>query len=88
MAGTYEGGAGRGARVPLVGRAAELDRLDAVLERLGAGGPAAVDVCGEAGIGGSRLLAECASQAATCCSPSVRLPVRPPNRGRRQRPLG
>ncbi|WP_406016369.1 ATP-binding protein [Streptomyces sp. NBC_00984] len=39
-------------------RSAELRRLDAALQHMGAGGPALVDVTGEAGIGKSRLLAE------------------------------
>lgn len=33
-------------------------RLDAALQHMGAGGPALVDITGEAGIGKSRLLAE------------------------------
>ena len=44
-------------QVPFVGRSAEIELLDSVLDRLGDGGPAIVDVTGEAGIGKSRLLA-------------------------------
>ena len=45
---------------PLVGRAAELERLDAVLDRTLAedGGSVVVDLAGTAGIGKSRLMAE------------------------------
>ncbi|MFF3501658.1 AAA family ATPase [Streptomyces sp. NPDC003247] len=45
---------------PLVGRGAELERWNQVLDRGldGAGGPAVVDIAGAAGIGKSRLLAE------------------------------
>ncbi|MCX5416129.1 AAA family ATPase [Streptomyces sp. NBC_00059] len=43
---------------PLVGRAAEIAQLDAVLERLGRGSPAIVDLTGAAGIGKSRLMGE------------------------------
>ncbi|MFD9303398.1 AAA family ATPase [Streptomyces sp. NPDC060048] len=50
-------------RSPFVGRTAELGRLYSVLERLGEGGPAVVDVTGEAGIGKSRLLAEFCARA-------------------------
>ncbi|KAA0924117.1 LuxR family transcriptional regulator, partial [Streptomyces apricus] len=44
----------------MVGRATELERLDAVLDRTleGGGGPCVVDLAGSAGIGKSRLLAE------------------------------
>ncbi|MGA5068629.1 AAA family ATPase [Streptomyces exfoliatus] len=53
-----------GDRAPLVGRARELDRLDALLRRRRAGtGPVAVDVTGEPGIGKTRLLAEFAARA-------------------------
>ncbi|WP_331767839.1 ATP-binding protein [Embleya sp. NBC_00896] len=48
---------------PFVGRAAELGRLDCVLERLGDSGPSVVDVTGEAGIGKSRLLVEFCERA-------------------------
>ncbi|WSY19007.1 AAA family ATPase (plasmid) [Embleya sp. NBC_00896] len=48
---------------PFVGRAAELGRLDCVLERLGKSGPSVVDVTGEAGIGKSRLLVEFCERA-------------------------
>ncbi|WP_344444162.1 helix-turn-helix transcriptional regulator [Kitasatospora nipponensis] len=48
----------------LVGRSAELARLDAVLGGLGReGGPSVVDLCGEAGIGKSRLLSEVCARA-------------------------
>jgi DNA-binding NarL/FixJ family response regulator len=50
-------------RAPFVGRAAEIELLDAVLDRLGDGGPAIVDVTGEAGIGKSRLLARIRASA-------------------------
>ncbi|MFC8225938.1 AAA family ATPase [Streptomyces sp. NPDC057287] len=43
---------------PLVGRTAELVQLDAVLDRLGRGSPAIVDLTGAAGIGKSRLVGE------------------------------
>ena len=43
--------------VPFVGRSAEIELLDSVLDGLEEGGPALVDVTGEAGIGKSRLLA-------------------------------
>ncbi|MEW2634477.1 AAA family ATPase [Streptomyces sp. NPDC048389] len=49
---------GRLAKVPFVSRSMELGRLEAVLKRIGADGPAVVDIAGEAGIGKSRLLAE------------------------------
>jgi DNA-binding NarL/FixJ family response regulator len=47
-----------------VGRAAELDALDAALAALEAGTPRAVEVVGPAGIGKSRLLAELGNRAA------------------------
>ncbi|MFF9408584.1 ATP-binding protein [Streptomyces anandii] len=48
----------------LVGRSAELARLDAVLAALGEPGvPAVVDIAGEPGIGKSRLLAEVCARA-------------------------
>ncbi|MFJ5831939.1 AAA family ATPase [Streptomyces sp. NPDC093089] len=51
-------------RAPLVGRARELDRLDALLRRRAGGeGPVAVDVTGDPGIGKTRLLAEFALRA-------------------------
>lgn len=62
MAESY-GGPGHAGAVPFVGRAEELGRLDAALTRTGAGGPAVVDVTGEAGIGKSRLLAEFTARA-------------------------
>ncbi|MBB5940060.1 helix-turn-helix transcriptional regulator [Streptomyces zagrosensis] len=66
MAEPDESWPGRVDRLPFVGRAAELDRLDAALdhlERRGDGGPAVVDVTGDAGIGKSRLLTEFAARA-------------------------
>jgi DNA-binding CsgD family transcriptional regulator/tetratricopeptide (TPR) repeat protein len=48
---------------PFVGRAAELERLDAALGRAAGGAPAAVLVGGEAGLGKSRLVAEFALRA-------------------------
>lgn len=48
----------RGSGSPLIGRTAELGQLDTVLDRLGRGGPAVVDLTGAAGIGKSRLLGE------------------------------
>jgi len=50
-------------RSPFVGREGELGRLDRVLVQLGHGGPAVVDVTGEAGIGKSRLVAELGARA-------------------------
>ncbi|MGW2520690.1 helix-turn-helix transcriptional regulator [Streptomyces sp. NPDC001617] len=50
-------------RAPFVGRGVELGRLSSVLEKLGQGGPAVVDVTGEAGIGKSRLVAEFGARA-------------------------
>jgi DNA-binding NarL/FixJ family response regulator len=47
----------------VVGRAAELGALDLAVERLGSGGPAAVMLDGEPGIGKSRLLSELAARA-------------------------
>ncbi|MFE5239579.1 MULTISPECIES: ATP-binding protein [unclassified Streptomyces] len=47
----------------LVGRAAEIARLDAVLDRLGRGSPAIVDLTGAAGIGKSRLVGEVCRRA-------------------------
>ena len=48
---------------PLLGRAAELTRLDEVLADLWAGGSPALVVSGEPGIGKSRLLAELTERA-------------------------
>ncbi|MFH8419530.1 ATP-binding protein [Streptomyces sp. NPDC018038] len=48
---------------PLVGRAAESGLLDTVIERLGRGAPAVVDITGAAGIGKSRLMTEFALRA-------------------------
>ncbi|MFJ9431325.1 AAA family ATPase [Streptomyces sp. NPDC101490] len=50
-------------RVPFLGRAGELDLLDALLRgRAGGAGPVAVDVTGEPGIGKTRLATEFASR--------------------------
>ena len=46
----------RAGRVPFVGRSAETELLDSVLDRLSDGGPVIVDITGEAGIGKSRFL--------------------------------
>ncbi|MGI5196757.1 helix-turn-helix transcriptional regulator [Streptomyces sp. CA-288835] len=54
----YDAPAVRSDSEPFVSRSAEVDRLDAVLERLADGGPSVVDITGEAGIGKSRLLTE------------------------------
>ncbi|MGY5883766.1 helix-turn-helix transcriptional regulator [Modestobacter lacusdianchii] len=48
---------------PLIGRADELARLVAHVERAGPGGPSAVLVSGDAGVGKTRLLDELARQA-------------------------
>ncbi|MFD8411867.1 AAA family ATPase [Streptomyces sp. NPDC059650] len=50
-------------RFPLVGRGAELERLEAVLDGRG-GRPGVVDLTGSAGIGKSRLLTELCERAA------------------------
>ncbi|MFD5147055.1 AAA family ATPase [Streptomyces sp. NPDC058401] len=54
-------------RTPLVGRGAELDRLDEVLDGTGGGGrgasPCVVDLTGAAGMGKSRLLSEVCGRA-------------------------
>ncbi|MFC1414713.1 AAA family ATPase [Streptacidiphilus sp. N1-12] len=49
--------------MPFVGRSAEAGLLDSVLDQLGGGGPAVVDVTGDAGIGKSRLLAQFCARA-------------------------
>ncbi|MEV7340291.1 AAA family ATPase [Streptomyces sp. NPDC093544] len=49
--------------VPFVGRAAELGRLDSLLEHSEGGAPTVVDVTGEAGIGKSRFLVELSTRA-------------------------
>ncbi|MFE0177719.1 AAA family ATPase [Streptomyces sp. NPDC059002] len=66
-------GAGAAQRAPFVGRAGELDRLDALLGQVGTGSgaapgeraeaPVVVDVVGDAGIGKTRLLTEFAARA-------------------------
>jgi predicted ATPase len=56
MAGEVQGSA-------LVGRAAELGRLDAVLERADRGGQQVVLVAGDAGVGKTRLLLAFAGRA-------------------------
>jgi predicted ATPase len=48
---------------PLVGRNAELGVLDAALETVSGGAPAAVEIVGPAGIGKTRLLAELGARA-------------------------
>ena len=48
---------------PLVGRADELELLERLLDELGHGRPAAVELSGELGIGKTRLLAELAARA-------------------------
>ena len=63
MAEAYDGPGLRAGMAPFVSRSVEIDLLDSVLERLGEGGPAVVDVTGEAGIGKSRLLAEFCARA-------------------------
>ncbi|MFE7839173.1 AAA family ATPase [Streptomyces sp. NPDC057474] len=63
MAEVYDGPQEHADTAPFVSRAAEIGRLDSVLERLGKGGPAVVDVTGEAGIGKSRLLVEFCARA-------------------------
>ncbi|MGW1025845.1 helix-turn-helix transcriptional regulator [Streptomyces sp. NPDC002577] len=50
-------------RAPFVSRSPELDRLNWALAQSGKGGPAVVDVTGEAGIGKSRLLTEFGERA-------------------------
>ena len=56
MAGNFQGSA-------FVGRAAELRRLDAVLERAGQGSPQVALVAGDAGVGKTRLLLALADRA-------------------------
>ncbi|MDX3751014.1 helix-turn-helix transcriptional regulator [Streptomyces sp. AK08-02] len=65
MAEPYGEHAAGGRRAPLVSRSAEIRRLDHVLDgmRKGGGGPAVVDITGEAGIGKSRLMGELCSRA-------------------------
>jgi DNA-binding NarL/FixJ family response regulator len=57
MAEAYGAARVRVGEAPFVGRSAETALLDSVLDGLKGGGPALVDVTGEAGIGKSRLLA-------------------------------
>ena len=59
------GVAGRPARQqgPLVGRAAERDALEQVLDAFNRGPPAAIELVGEPGIGKTRLLSELAARA-------------------------
>ncbi|QES04768.1 LuxR family transcriptional regulator [Streptomyces venezuelae] len=71
-------------RAPLAGRAAELARLDALLRGRGtgaggAGGPVAVDVTGEPGIGKTRLLTEFATRARRAGATVLRGRVTPPD---------
>src|SRR6266487_6333497 len=59
------GGMGQRVSCPvLVGRDAEVARLQAAIERAAAGQPATVLVAGEAGIGKTRLVTEALGQAA------------------------
>ncbi|MFI9115449.1 helix-turn-helix transcriptional regulator [Streptomyces venezuelae] len=71
-------------RAPLAGRAAELARLDALLRGRGtgaggAGGPVAVDVTGEPGIGKTRLLTEFATRARRAGATVLRGRATPPD---------
>ena len=52
-----------GSEAPLVGRAEELTRLTAAVERARTGRPAAVLLAGDAGVGKTRLLAELCGRA-------------------------
>lgn len=63
VAEAYDGSGRRAGMAPFVSRAAEIGLLDSLLEGLGEGGPAVVDITGEAGIGKSRLLAEFGARA-------------------------
>ncbi|MET7690174.1 AAA family ATPase [Streptomyces sp. NPDC005483] len=64
MAEPYGEHAAGGHRAPLVSRSAEIRRLDHVLDGMRkGGGPAVVDITGEAGIGKSRLMRELCSRA-------------------------
>nr|MDT0660465.1 LuxR family transcriptional regulator [Micromonospora sp. DSM 115978] len=49
---------------PLVGRGRQLELLDAALGRVAAGGFAVVQICGDPGVGKTRMLAELAHRAA------------------------
>src|ERR1700728_926116 len=53
----------RGASPVLVGRAAELAALQAACDAVGQGGPAALLIGGEAGVGKTRLTSEFAAEA-------------------------
>ena len=63
LAGMLDGVATRVVSPIVVGRADQLSALDAALDQAGRGGPAAVLVGGEAGIGKSRLVSEFAQRA-------------------------
>ena len=52
-----------GSQAPLVGRAEELTRLTAAVERARTGRPAAVLLAGDAGVGKTRLLTELCGRA-------------------------
>ncbi|HZD21838.1 MAG TPA: adenylate/guanylate cyclase domain-containing protein, partial [Acidimicrobiia bacterium] len=60
----YVGAHRAGTETPIVGRSAELERLDDLGRRLAAGTGSIVSVIGEAGVGKSRLLAEMTRQTA------------------------
>jgi AAA ATPase domain len=70
LAGTADDNPWMGVRFsgPLVGRDAELRRLDAALARASRGSSAVVLVGGEAGVGKSRLAAEAADRAGASAS--------------------
>jgi len=63
MVEAYDDSQARAGKVPFVGRSAELGLLDSVLDRFDGGGPAIVDITGDAGIGKSRLLAQLRGRA-------------------------
>ncbi|WP_330286976.1 hypothetical protein [Streptomyces sp. NBC_00576] len=58
MAEAYDGSGRRTGMAPFVSRTAELGLLEPLLESPGEGGPAIVDITGEAGVGERRLPAE------------------------------